>query len=163
MAGCYQTFCQDELPFKHTIDAVLVLWSQLWSGKWAEQLQKLKQQHTEITGGDLRITPSEENALKVATVPNTIASTLLATAKAIFPNVHYLITLLAVLPVTTCEAERAISSLRRLKAYLRSSVGEDRLTGLALMHIHRVNVDDIVTNFAIMHPHRMQLTNILKD
>ena len=41
-----------------------------------------------------------------------------------------------VLPVTSCEAERSFSALRRIKNYLRSTMTEERLTGLALLNIH---------------------------
>jgi hypothetical protein len=49
---------------------------------------------------------------------------------------------MATLPVTTCSSERSFSSLRRLKTYLRNTIGEDRLNGLALLNIHRdIKVD----------------------
>ena len=35
------------------------------------------------------------------------------------------------------EAERSFSGLRRLKNYMRSTMKEDRLNGLALMMVHR--------------------------
>ncbi|CAN7939811.1 unnamed protein product [Ixodes hexagonus] len=57
--------------------------------------------------------------------------------QALFPNVHSLLKMLATLPVTTAEAERPFSSLRRLKTYLRSSTSNDRLLGLALLNVHR--------------------------
>ena len=41
------------------------------------------------------------------------------------------------LPVTTCASERSFSTLRRLKTYLRITIGSDRLNGLALLNIHR--------------------------
>ncbi|CAI6376232.1 unnamed protein product [Macrosiphum euphorbiae] len=47
----------------------------------------------------------------------------------------------------------AVSSvtLRRLKTWIRSEMGQSRLTGLALLHIHRqlpLNVDKIMDRFA---------------
>ncbi len=35
------------------------------------------------------------------------------------------------LPVTSCECERSISMLKLIKTSLRSSMGQDRLNGLA--------------------------------
>ena len=55
--------------------------------------------------------------MKYGAVPNTIASTLKVINQLLFPNITYLLTLVAVLPITTCEAERSISTLRRLKTY----------------------------------------------
>jgi len=37
-----------------------------------------------------------------------------------------LFTLLLVLPVSSCEAERSFSSLRRLKRYLRSTMAQSK-------------------------------------
>ena len=41
-----------------------------------------------------------------------------------------------VLPVTSCEAERSFSALRRIKSYLRTTMKQKRLNGLALLNIH---------------------------
>lgn len=38
---------------------------------------------------------------------------------------------------TTCEGERTFSTVRRLKTYLRNTMGETRLNGLAMLNIHR--------------------------
>lgn len=53
------------------------------------------------------------------------------------PNVRMLLQLLCTLPVTTSTAERSFSALRRLKTYIRSTVMEERLNGLALLNIHQ--------------------------
>ena len=34
------------------------------------------------------------------------------------------------------ECERSFSTLRRLKTYLRATMGQERLVGLALLNIH---------------------------
>ena len=54
----------------------------------------------------------------------------------VFPSVKTLLHIGCVLPITTCEAERSFSGLRRIKSYMRSTMQEERLTGLALMHLH---------------------------
>lgn len=54
-----------------------------------------------------------------------------------YPNICILLHILATLPVTTASAERSFSCLRRLKTYLRSTMCEARLSGLALMSIYR--------------------------
>ena len=46
-------------------------------------------------------------------------------------------TILAVIPATLCSAERSFSRLRRLKTYLRSTIGEKRLCSIALINIER--------------------------
>ena len=54
-----------------------------------------------------------------------------------YPNVHAVLSLLLTLPVGSCSCERSFSALRRLKTWTRTSMGETRLNGLALLHIHR--------------------------
>lgn len=156
----------DDLPSRHTLHAELVLWSRHWEDYWEDHLTKLKQQHLLATGDELRVSPPELKKLKISSVPCTIKSTLLNVNPDIFPNIFFLLNLLAIFPVTTCEVERCVSSLRRLKTYLRSTMGQSRLTGLALMHVHQhisVDIDAIVNQFAVLHPRRMKLGNILHD
>ncbi|XP_050516144.1 52 kDa repressor of the inhibitor of the protein kinase-like [Diabrotica virgifera virgifera] len=78
-----------------------------------------------------------------------------------FPNVHQMLRILAVLPVTTATNERSFSTLRRLKTYLRSTMSEDRLNGLASLNIHRdVEVDPqrVLEKF-FSTPRRVNLLN----
>ncbi|XP_069104128.1 52 kDa repressor of the inhibitor of the protein kinase-like [Argopecten irradians] len=96
--------------------------------------------------------------------PSSISATIKACDKDFFSNIHTILKICGTFPVTSCECERSISCLRLLKTYLRSTMGQDRLSALALMFIHRtvnVRVTDIVTEFARKHPRRMQVPNIL--
>ena len=52
-------------------------------------------------------------------------------------SIYKLLKILVTMPVTTCTSERAFSTLRRLKTYLRNSIGAERLNGLALLNIFR--------------------------
>jgi len=59
--------------------------------------------------------------------------------------------ILVTLPVSTASSERSFSTLKRLKSYLRNSTSENRLTGLALMSIHRsisIDTEEVINNFA---------------
>ena len=60
-----------------------------------------------------------------------------------FPNILEAFHILATIPITTCECERSISNLRRIKTYTESTLSENRLNGLALMSIHQEIVPDI--------------------
>jgi hypothetical protein len=69
----------------------------------------------------------------------------------LFPNVKVLLGVLATLPVSTATAERSFSTLKRIKTYLRNSMGDNRLSGLALLSIHReINVQppEVLDRFA---------------
>jgi len=52
-----------------------------------------------------------------------------------FPNLYILLKIAATLPVISCECERSISTMRRLNNYMRCTMGESRLSSLAIMHI----------------------------
>ena len=54
-----------------------------------------------------------------------------------FQNIQMALKILATIPVTSCSCERSFSAMSRLKNYTRSTMTDDRLNGLALMHIHR--------------------------
>ncbi|KAF0763212.1 52 kDa repressor of the inhibitor of the protein kinase-like [Aphis craccivora] len=45
----------------------------------------------------------------------------------------------------------SLSSLRRLKNYLRSTMGQERLNGLAVLNIHKnipINIDEVINIFS---------------
>ncbi|XP_049811906.1 52 kDa repressor of the inhibitor of the protein kinase-like [Schistocerca nitens] len=54
-----------------------------------------------------------------------------------FPSIKKFIIILATLPVSTPTPERCFSTMKRLKTYIRNQMGGERLTGLALMSVHR--------------------------
>jgi len=50
----------------------------------------------------------------------------------------------------SCGCERSFSSLRRLKTYLRNTMGQERLSGIALFNIEKnveINMEQILTDF----------------
>ena len=54
----------------------------------------------------------------------------------LYPNLSILLQVPVALPVTTATADRSFSTLKRLKTYLLSSMRDERLTSLALIHVH---------------------------
>ncbi|XP_056595590.1 52 kDa repressor of the inhibitor of the protein kinase-like [Triplophysa dalaica] len=70
-------------------------------------------------------------------LPASALETLKTTQMSFFPNIQCMLKIFLTLPVTTCECERSFSAMRRLKTWLRSSMSSERLTGLALMHVHQ--------------------------
>jgi len=73
----------------------------------------------------------------VSTVPSSDSEALCACHADIYSNVYILLTILGTLPVSTATSERSFSIMTRLKTYLRSSIGNERMTGLALLSIHK--------------------------
>ena len=99
-------------------------------------------------------------------IPKSAASTINQCNKLIFRNIFKLLQIICIIPVTSCESERSFSALKRLKSYTRTTMGQDRLNGLALMHIHRdsqYNMEEIINKFARQHPRKMELLDILTD
>ena len=115
--GRFSTFHEDSLPSPLSLDAEMTLWQR----KWERQDPK--------------------------TVPTTASATLKGIDHMMYPNITECLKMFSTLPVTTCECERNVSALRRLKTYLRSTMSQTRLTGL----------DEIIRRFARLHPRRMEL------
>ena len=53
------------------------------------------------------------------------------------PEFMKVVSVLAIIPATLCSAERSFSGFRRLKSYLRSTMGQARVSCLALINIER--------------------------
>lgn len=75
-------------------------------------------------------------------LPSTALDTLQTTSMVFFPNIECMLRIFLTIPVTTCAFERSFSAMRRLKTWLRASMSDERLSGLALMHVHwKVKID----------------------
>jgi len=70
-------------------------------------------------------------------LPTTPKACLEHASPLLFPHIRKFLIRMMVIPVTSCEAERSFSALRRIKTYLRSTMSQERLTGLALLTIHQ--------------------------
>ncbi|XP_046687344.1 uncharacterized protein LOC124372982 [Homalodisca vitripennis] len=111
----------NEIQFEGEVD--------LWKNHW--KMKKEKEQNVKLPEDILKVLDSCD--------PN------------IFPIIHDVLKILATLPVSVASAERTFSTLRRVKTWLRSRMGETRLTGLCMLHIHRhlqVDTDKIIERFA---------------
>ena len=97
-AKSYLIKYKSDLPSKETVDAELDLWENLW------------------------LTGSEAGAR--CTLPDTIPKTFKSIYRTRYLNIYTGLRILAVLPVTTCTCERSMSTLRRVKTYLRSSMSQ---------------------------------------
>ena len=92
--------------------------------------------------------------------PNNASSTLKAVDFEAFHNIKIALSILATIPITSCECERSFSGMRRLKSYLRSTMVADRLDGLALLNFHldRVpSVNKVINKFAGRKERRLEL------
>ena len=70
-----------------------------------------------------------------------------------FPNAYITYRIMLTIPVSVASAERSFSKLKLIKSYLRSTMYQQRLNGLALLSIEKknlneINYDNLIDNFA---------------
>lgn len=80
----------------------------------------------------------------------------------VFPNMWVALRIAVTLPVTVASAERSFSKLKLLKTYLRSTMSQERLNGLALMSINqevssKISFDDTINEFVIRKSRQVKL------
>ncbi|XP_049328668.1 zinc finger MYM-type protein 1-like [Astyanax mexicanus] len=71
----------------------------------------------------------------------------------LYGNLSIALRLLLTLPITVASGERSFSSLKLIKNFLRSTMSQERLTGLAMISIEQrvrrsLNMEDIINAFA---------------
>ena len=114
-------FYRDDLPSYTTLQSEIEQWIHYWKHR--------------STAADL---------------PDNIIGCLKYADGDVFPNIRILFTIGSVFPVTSSEAERTFSVLRRIKTTLRNRMDEERLASLTLVHINHhipVTADCIVDRF----------------
>ena len=75
-----------------------------------------------------------------------------------FPNIHRLLLIACTLPISSAEAERSFSLMKRIKTCTRSTMSEERFSDLAVIAMHypeRFEVDEICEAFVKAHPRRL--------
>jgi hypothetical protein len=70
-----------------------------------------------------------------------------------YPNISIAYRILFTVPVTVASAERSFSKLKLLKNYLRSTMSQERLNGLATLCIEKklldgIDINSIINDFA---------------
>ena len=134
---------QTDLPFPKSIRSEVRRWQSVWQGK-SQEMQEKRKRGQECT--------------KV--ILNNLLMALGACDSQMYPNVHRLLLIACTLPMTSAEAGRSFSLLRRLKTYARSTMAEERLadlTVIAMYYKEWVPVDKVCHAFVQNHPRRMFL------
>uniref|UniRef100_A0A3B3QRQ9 TTF-type domain-containing protein n=1 Tax=Paramormyrops kingsleyae TaxID=1676925 RepID=A0A3B3QRQ9_9TELE len=80
---------------------------------------------------------------KSSTEVATIMRGMPVEVRGLFDQIETLVRLLLVIPVSSAEAERSFSTLRRLKTWLRSTMTQMRLNNAAVCHVHQNSLDNI--------------------
>ena len=75
-------------------------------------------------------------------------------------NIRVMLQLACTLPVTSCECERSAITMHRLHTYMRTSMTQERLSSLALLHTHYdvpIDLDKAVDIYSRLHPRHLAL------
>ena len=68
--------------------------------------------------------------------------------KSAFPDAVRFFQLVLTLPVSSAQADRSFSSMKRVKNYLRSTISQQRLTNLCLLSIERELSDTLLSDLS---------------
>ena len=77
-------------------------------------------------------------------------------------EVGRLLQIVLVMPATNATSERSFSALRRVKSYLRNTMGQERLNSLMVLHVHKeltdeLNLKDVANEFVSRCESRLTL------
>ena len=80
----------------------------------------------------------------------------------LFPNVQIALRVLLSLPISVASGERSFSKLKLIKTYLRSTMTQDRLVGLATISIEHelassLDMKSLISDFAKAKARRIRL------
>ena len=82
--------------------------------------------------------------------PERLLDTIHATHCVLCPAIYSIISFLLTMSVSSQTSERSFSAMRHVKSYLRSTIGDEPMSNLSLMHIHKhvqVELDIIIDDF----------------
>ena len=81
-------------------------------------------------------------------LPETLVETLDQTSAGFYEGIYVAVTTLLTFPISACAVECSFSSMKRLKTSLRNTMTDERLSSLAILHIHNFDKDANVDNVA---------------
>lgn len=73
---------------------------------------------------------------------------------ATFPNLNIILRIYLTLPISNASGERSFSVMARIKNFLRSTLGQQKLNSLSLLYIEKellnnsINYDKLIDEFA---------------
>ena len=83
--------------------------------------------------------------------PRILSETLAELDSFLYSTIGRMLLTLLTMPVSTAAFERSFSAMRRIKTYLRSTMKNERLSSISILHIHRskcVSIEGIIDEFA---------------
>ena len=67
---------------------------------------------------------------------------LQAAERELLSEVKTVLQLILVMPATNAASERSFSAMRRVKSYLRSTMTQERLNHMMVLHVHPLDMTD---------------------
>ena len=94
--------------------------------------------------------------------PLQLLSFIVTYGEDVFPNLRISLQILLTIAVSIASCERSFSKLKITLSYLRASMGQDRLSNLALLSIERetlnaINFDKVTDQFASVRARKINL------
>ena len=86
-------------------------------------------------------------------VQTSLSETLAELDSFLYSTIERMLLTLLTMPVSTAASERSFSAMRRIKTYLRSTMKNERLSSIGILHIHRnkrVNIEGIIDELCVM-------------
>ena len=101
-----------------------------------------------------------------SSIPSNLLQSLEFCDRDSFPNIHQLLLIACTLPITSAEAERSFSHLRRMRSYTRSTITEQNFSDLIIITMHysiRLDTDEVCHAFIQSHPRRLYHASLFTD
>ena len=135
------------LPHSNKLQQFVKFYDDFDTSSLAAQLTIL---HGAVTNRFQNQKQSDVEQITVLEVANLLKNTY--GAQQLLDQVWRLTKLLLVVPATSATAERSFSALRRVKTYLRATIGETRLNSALVIRCHQdradsLNIVDITRDF----------------
>ena len=88
--------------------------------------------------------------------------TLTDSQKLLLSEVCKVVKLILIMPASNATSERSFSTLHRVKTYLRSTMGQQRLNNLMVLHVHTdmtdaIDLQKLATDFIGDSEHRLKI------
>lgn len=136
-----------DVPFKERFNQTdLDVLQKLEETLLTEEVDDIVYQYPELNRENLKVQLAmfrSKNTFKSSAEVANIMRGMAVEVRGLFDQVETLVRLLLVIPVSSAEAERSFSALRRLKTWLRTTMSQVRLNNAAVCHVHQDTLDNI--------------------
>ena len=95
----------------------------------------------------------KNSEIELPSTPEALLKATIQYGKDVFPNLRNALQILLTMSVSVASCERSFNKLKLIKLYLKSTMGRERLSNLAILSIEKstldsIDFDDIIDCFA---------------